>query len=620
VKNIARISNKKEREGLNFMKNMRVPRKLIVSFLIVIVLTGAVGVFGIYGMIEINSGVVELYERQTLPLVDLSYAREYFQRLRSEQRNLVMASGDLEWITTIEGAVAAQEAVVIENMQAFSETIIDPAVRDAYDYAMAGFGLYMQATRDMVVASRAGLPQDELLTMMRAATPHANVAAEGMTNMMIGRVAQAAQVYDYSLTTFTSMLVIIIVVLAVAVAVAMTLALYISSIVGKPLVVLDAWLHEVAADGNTIWTDDEKIELAKYRERRDEIGKLFSSFAGLIESFVTLEKELVEVASGNLDVEVKLRSDKDTLSITLRKMIDDLNHMFSEISNASGQVSAGSKQISDGAQSLAQGSTQQAASVQQLSASISDIAAKTKTNAEMAGRAATLASNIKSSAEKGNGQMDEMMTAVKDINESSQNISKVIKSIDDIAFQTNILALNAAVEAARAGQHGKGFAVVAEEVRNLAAKSAEAAKDTESLIADSISKAELGSRIADETSESLKEIVSGIEESTRLVGDIARSSEEQTVGIDQINNGVDQVAQVVQQNSATAQESAAASEEMSGQSLMLEGLVSRFKLKNAENVFGSLPAASSANTLTAPKKLPEPKGSEGDTLGDFGKY
>jgi methyl-accepting chemotaxis protein len=296
-------------------------------------------------------------------------------------------------------------------------------------------------------------------------------------------------------------------------------------------------------------------------------------------------------------------------------MVADLNNMFSEINNASGQVSAGSKQIADGAQSLAQGSTEQAASVQQLSASISDIATKTKENAEMAGRAANLAINIKTSAEKGSGQMDEMMTAVKDINESSQNISKVIKSIDDIAFQTNILALNAAVEAARAGQHGKGFAVVAEEVRNLAAKSAEAAKDTESLIADSITKAELGSRIADDTAASLKEIVEGIDESTKLVGDIARSSEEQSVGIGQVNSGVDQVAQVVQQNSATAEESAAASQEMSGQALVMEELISRFKLKNSSG--NSLGAFTPAAPLPP---APAPTSSTDSFDDEFGKY
>jgi len=175
-----------------------------------------------------------------------------------------------------------------------------------------------------------------------------------------------------------------------------------------------------------------------------------------------------------------------------------------------------------------------------------------------------------------------MMAAVIEINEAGKSINKVIKVIDDIAFQTNILALNAAVEAARAGQHGKGFAVVAEEVRNLAAKSAEAAKETESLITNTVEKAELGSRIAGETADSLAEIVSGIDESNTLVMNIARSSGEQSTAIDYVNRGIDQVTQIVQQTGSTAQDSAAASEAMSNQAVILGDLVSQFRLREGQ--------------------------------------
>ncbi len=285
------------------------------------------------------------------------------------------------------------------------------------------------------------------------------------------------------------------------------------------------------------------------------------------------------IAQGDYSVDVAMRCDEDVMNRAIGEMLQKTNSTLSQINQATDQVASGAKQIADAATSLAQGSTEQAATVEELSASTTEIADKTRANAEMANKAAELAGTIKISAEKGSRQMDEMMSAVNEITMASQSIGKVIKVIDDIAFQTNILALNAAVEAARAGQHGKGFAVVAEEVRSLAAKSADAAKDTGSLIANSIAKAELGAKIAKDTAASLTDIVSGINESNQIVSQIAESSEQQSGDILQINNGIDQVAQVVQQNSATAQQSAAASEELSGQSDMLKNLIAQFRLR-----------------------------------------
>ena len=312
-----------------------------------------------------------------------------------------------------------------------------------------------------------------------------------------------------------------------------------------------------------------------------ELGHAYSQLRGYIGE---IRDRMQCLAEGDLASESAYDFQGDFVLIkdSVNGITQNLNHTMSDVNTSTHQVSAVARNIADGAQALAQGSTEQAAAIQQLSSSISMVAERTKVNEDLAHRAAALASVIMSNAETGSRQMDEMMQAVQDITQAGQGISKIIKVIDDIAFQTNILALNAAVEAARAGQHGKGFSVVAEEVRSLAAKSADAAKVTGNLIQDSIEKAELGARIAGTTANSLSEIVSGISESSEIVKEIAKSSEEQSINITQINTGVEQVTQVVQQNSASAEESAAAALQMSGQAGVLESHISRFRLRDEQ--------------------------------------
>jgi len=255
-----------------------------------------------------------------------------------------------------------------------------------------------------------------------------------------------------------------------------------------------------------------------------------------------------------------------------------LCEVMGQLQGSSRQIAGGAAQIADVSQTLSQGATEQASAVEEISSSMHDINSRTKANAEHARQASHLSAQAREAANKGNRQMEEMMTAMDDINQSGRDISKIIKTIDEIAFQTNLLALNAAVEAARAGQHGKGFAVVAEEVRNLAARSAKAASETAELIEGSVHKAANGVDIAHRTAEALSEILTGITQTSDLVAEIAASSEEQAQGIAQVNLGLGQIENVTQGNTANAEESAAAAEELASQAEQLKELLSRFRL------------------------------------------
>lgn len=293
---------------------------------------------------------------------------------------------------------------------------------------------------------------------------------------------------------------------------------------------------------------------------------------------------LKNIAEGNLNINFTNDYDADyrVISDSLKEIIKSLNHTLTEVNTAAEQVAAGAGQISEASLTLSQGAEEQASSIEEITSSLTEVSSQVKINASNADEANKLSLVSKSSAIKGNEQMKEMQQAMYDINTSSTNISKIIKVIDDIAFQTNILALNAAVEAARAGQYGKGFAVVAEEVRNLAQKSASAAKDTTTMIEGSIEKVEAGTKIANNTAAALTEIVESITKTADLVGSIAVASNEQAVAITQVNQAVDQISGVVQTNSATAEESASSSEELSSQADMLKQMINKFKLKNID--------------------------------------
>lgn len=336
-------------------------------------------------------------------------------------------------------------------------------------------------------------------------------------------------------------------------------------------------LAEAGVNGNLqVRSDASKFDggyreiVAGFNQTLDAIEKPINEAAAVLE----------QMASGNLTMTVtgNYKGSYALIKDSLNGTMTSLNEILSNINDSADEVASGSKQVSYGSQALAQGATEQASSMEELSASIAEVADQTKENAVNANQANTLTLTAQKDAQHGNDQMQKMLKSMAAINESSAKISNIIKVIDDIAFQTNILALNAAVEAARAGQQGKGFAVVAEEVRSLAGRSAEAAKETTELIEGSIDKVHEGTVIANSTADSLTEIVSGVAKAAVLVGKIDEASNEQTASINQINKAIEQVSQVVQTNSATAEESAAASEELYSQAELLKNMVGKFDL------------------------------------------
>jgi methyl-accepting chemotaxis protein len=315
---------------------------------------------------------------------------------------------------------------------------------------------------------------------------------------------------------------------------------------------------------------DEKV--AQYQNR--EVEKLSATLEAMASGDLTVHYHTTE---GDRDTEGVEKSFSGIAS-ALNSTLDSLNEILGQVAVATEQVNSGATQVSSASQSLSQGATEQASSLEEVSSSMTQVGSQTQQNAENAAQANQLSDAARDSAQTGNGQMEQMLAAMTDINDKSAEVQKIVKAIDEIAFQTNLLALNAAVEAARAGVHGKGFAVVAEEVRNLAQRSAKAAKETTDLIEGNVQAVNGGSKIANETAESLREITEHATKVSDLIDEIASASKEQTSAVEQISEALGQIDQVTQSNTASAEESAAAAEELSGQAEQLKEMVARFKL------------------------------------------
>lgn len=514
---------------MSWFKDLKLASKLIVAFAIVAVIAIIVGGVGIYNITNLGKNDEKLYSRMTVPLGELLTYVDSYQKVKgtineSLSNKTTLQSADIEEITE-------NENLAKTNLENFATTILTTDGKKLIQSMQSDTETYFGHV-DQAVELIKNDKMDEAITYMDKNTGNVTDSIEAnyatMKDMKISLADSEFKSNQSILQTAITMMVIFCI---AAVIIAMALGVAISKMISNPIAKL--------------------LEAAKKLAQRDM----------------------------DVTIDVQSKDEIGTLAAAFQEMCDNVTVTLRNINEATEQVAAGSTQVSDSSIALSQGVTQQASALEELTASVEEIARQTTQNAEAANKASDNTKTAQTNAVVGNSHMNSMITAMEEINESSRSISKIIKVIDDIAFQTNILALNAAVEAARAGQHGKGFAVVAEEVRNLAARSASAANETTGLIENSMKKVEEGRKIANETAEALTRIVSDIASATELVSNIATASTEQAVGVEQINQGITQIADVVQSTSATAEETASASEELSSQAVLLKEQVNSFRLK-----------------------------------------
>ena len=552
------------------MKNMKIRNRMLVSYFIITVILIIVGVVSMIMMQQVSGKLEQFYDKQ---FHTVENALDIRRTVFSARGNMLAAivQYDDDYIASAKSDFANIKTLLTEIRGTYQG---DMSQLDTVERNLQNAEPYLAQIGELCARQE----DDEAFELyMRSYKPYMDEVRDIMTDVgeTADRNAKAKVEEGAELARIADLVVVLMIVGAVAVSV--VFALIMSNSVRKPV----EEMREVAAH-----LAEGKMDLDITHRSSDELGQMADSMREMTKVVKVLIGDIDycmnELAQGNFTVKSQHRDayigDYAAILQAMGDMKRSMSETLTQIEIASDQVNVGGEQVSNSAQALAQGATEQASSVQELAATIQDVSHQVESTASHARTAKDENDRSHQQISVCSGDMEALMKAMSKIEDHSNEISKVIKTIEDIAFQTNILALNAAVEAARAGAAGKGFAVVADEVRNLASKSAEASKSTAMLIEGTVVAVKEGIDLSQETNQALQAVVESSRKVLEAVNLISDATEEQANSISQISVAVDQISSVVQTNSATSEESAAASEELSSQANVLKSLIGRFRL------------------------------------------